>query len=444
MKSIRLYLLVAVLATITLINFGSALHGYRLSMREAQLLFDRQLRDSAALIAATVDPTYQAAPIQHSELFAFQLWSNDGTLLRRSANAPDHQITDLKEGYSENNFNRHRWRILATQSHPHDHWIVVAERLDLRYVIADKIILTSIVPVLLGLPVSGVLLWLIVSHGLKRLKELSYELRHKRADDLSPITLSQTPVELSAVVTAINSLLARLSASFDRERRFSADAAHELRTPISALQIHLHNLAKELDENNPTLLELQQSAKRLAHLVEQTLTLYRTNPEHYLAQFETLDLYGICQQVIADSYTVFDQRHQTIELIGESSELQGDRFSLSLLLSNLLSNASKYSPPGGEIQVLIKQTNERVILTVNDSGEGIPEDQYELVLQRFYRVGGDSHNPDIPGCGLGLSIVQHIAQLHRATLQFGRSPLGHGLSVQLSFPRHHPNDQYLS
>lgn len=432
MKSIRVYMLVAVLATITLINFIAALQGYRSSMRETQALFDQHLTNTANLLSH-FDLRSGEPAVSNDQLIVFQIIDSNGRLVHRSVQSPTVAMASLTEGYSETNFAGFRWRVFSHWDSDQTEWIQVAERVDLRYLIADNIIVTSIIPVMLALPFTGFLLWLIISKGLKSLNQLSDALHHKRIDDLSPISLAQTPQELSPVVAALNALLDRLNASFEREQRFAADAAHELRTPISALQIHTHNLTKQLPQCNETIGELAAITQRLGHIVEQILALYRTNPEHYPARFEHIDIHSLCQDVIAENYALIDEKRQSIELIGQKCLLQGDRFSLSLLVSNLLSNAVKYSPVDGTIQITTESETEHIVLTINDSGDGVSEEQYPRLAERFYRVGGDRHNQDIPGCGLGLSIVQHSAELHQATIVFSSSPLG-GLSVSVRFP----------
>ena len=444
MKSIRVFLLIALLSIIVLVNFVSALQGYRASMAEAQQLFDDQIAATARLLSAMPAPQNAPVVVGQTEQLAFQVWADEGRLLMRSTNAPQQPIDSFEEGYREVNFSGYRWRVFSHFAPEHNGWVQVAERIDLRYQLGDRVILESVLPILLGIPVAGLLIWLVVGHGLSSLRRLAAALREKRAEDLSPLPLDSPPQELLPVVTSTNSLLARLQASFERERRFSADAAHELRTPISAIQVHTHNLERELRELQSTrarleqapesLCKLKRSVERMTHLVEQILDLYRTTPDHYLARFEKLDLYQLAREVISENYTVFAEKNQSIELSGAPVTLRGDRFALAILLKNLLGNANKYTPAGGRIEVSVRPGEEGAELRVDDSGPGIPEEEYPRIFERFYRIGGDRHGTAVEGCGLGLSIVQHIAQLHRARIQLGQSKFGQGLSVRLELP----------
>ena len=445
MRSIRLFLLVTLLSTIVLVNFVSALQGYRASMAEAQQLFDQQMAATAELLSAMPVPQKIPVVVDHTGPMAFQVWAEEQRLLMRSANAPQTPVSGFEEGYRETNFSGYRWRVLSHHAPELDAWVQVAERVDLRFQLADRVILESVSPILLGIPVAGLLIWLILGRGLSSLRQLAAALQRKRAEDLRPLPLENPPEELQPVISSTNALLARLQGSFDRERRFSADAAHELRTPISAIQVHAHNVERELlassaGENPPlrkpeSLAKLQASVERMSHLVEQMLDLYRTTPDHYPARFEAVDIYRLAREVIAENYAGFASKEQLVELRGSSATLDADRFALSILLKNLLRNANKYAPAGGCIEVSVRQHKETVELCVEDSGPGIAEEEYARVFERFYRVGGDRHTSTVEGCGLGLSIVQHIAALHHADIKLGRSHFEHGLSVRVSFPR---------
>lgn len=443
MRSIRVFLLIALLSTITLVNFLAALHGYRASMTEAQELFDRQIAATARLIIAMPVPLDTPVVVEHAEQMAFQVWRSDGTRVLVSDNAPAGPMAPFEEGFRERNFSGFRWRIYSHFAADRDSWIQVAERVDLRYQLADKVVLESVLPILLGLPIAALLIWLVIGRGLSSLRGLAAALQRKRAEDLSPLQMGDLPEELQPVVLSTNALLARLQASFERERRFSADAAHELRTPISAIQVHAHNLESELQDKvrqhmlaqSPESLEkLQVSVARMAHLVEQMLDLFRTTPEHYPARFEMIELQSLARSIIAEHYTDFAGKNQQVELNGSEVTVRGDRFALGLLLKNLLSNANKYTPAEGRIELTTGFEKGRAYLRVDDSGPGIPESEYLRIFERFYRIGGDRHESGATGCGLGLSIVQHIADLHDAEVSLGSSKFGRGLAVTVHFP----------
>ena len=433
MKSIRFYLVVALLSTVVLGNFVAAVYGYRSSMIEAQALLDTQLNDVMTLIA-TMRPTDGKVVDPPSSRLSYQIWSDDGVLIQRSKNTSDTPISEFEEGYRDSNFGGNRWRLLSRHDDRRGRWILVGERVDIRTELADKLILRAIVPIVVTLPVIALIVWFVVGNGLSLLKKLAQELRNKRADDLSALTTGSPPVELAPVVDAINDLLKRLDGAVTRERRFSSDAAHELRTPLSAIKVHIHNLRSEYPDKAEALDVLDRDVSRLSHLIAQILLLYRTTPELYNANLQEVDLHALAQSVIGDLYEEIDDKQQTISLIGGPQAVTGDKDSLLILLNNLVLNASKYSPPQASITVAVKRTELGICLSVEDTGPGIPLAEISRVFDRFYRIGGDRHSSAVEGCGLGLSIVKHIANLHRANVVLANNADGPGLSVNVIFP----------
>jgi two-component system sensor histidine kinase QseC len=321
--------------------------------------------------------------------------------------------------------------------------VLVAQPLNRRFELAEKMILAAVTPLILCIPLLAIIIFLLVSTGLRPLRLLSDNLRVKKADDLSPITQQNQQNELSPVLETLNQLFERLNAAFSREKRFASDAAHELRTPLSVLKIDAHNLKLELSNNstsNANMQYLQEGIDRLSHVVEQILLLNRTNPEQYQGQFKQIHTASLCQNVIASLFPQIEAKKQEIELIGQGANIQGDEFSLGILLQNVISNASKYSPEESFMRVVLKTVNNQVIIQIEDSGPGIDKSEYQRVFERFYRIGGDRHNSNSPGCGLGLAISKHIAELHNASLQLSRSEQLSGLSVELLLPRGQPNE----
>lgn len=449
MKSIRIFLVVIIIATITLITFATLLHGYRQSMREAQNLFNDQLLQQAELlnnfpyledgqdIVAKTEPIiFDSAFANNHETatLAYQIFRDNKTLIARSSSAPVEPMQKFEENYSENNFNGYRWHTLALHNAGTGIWTIVAGREDVRYELAESVILESVLPIVAALPLMGVLIWLIISFGLKPIQHLAIQLRSKGATDLSPIVLDTVPKELTLLTTSANDLLKRLEASFEREKRFNSDVAHELRTPITALNIHLQNLVEEFDHPPETVSKLKRGVDRMNYLVEQILTLNRTEPDNYMAQFMNVDLFEISRKVVAGSIGRINDKRQYIEFQGESGDIYGDAFALEILVKNLLDNAVKYTPEAGRILIRITNSDDARILQIMDNGPGIPANQHSRVFERFYRVGGDQHESSVIGCGLGLSIVRHITELHDARLELGPSEFASGLCISIFFP----------
>lgn len=435
MTSIRRFLVIVLLASITLFNFVAAIEGYRTGIAKTHELFDEELVNIAHIIGQTTEPgAYNRAARQIGDL-AFQVFSADGRLQFRSENTPDHSITSLQAGFSDSNFSRYRWRCYAYQVESNGQWVLVAERLDLRYQIADSVILETLMPIIFGLPVIGLLVWLIVGSGLKPLRDLAEALGTKKPNDLSPLDTESIPYELQQLIHSTNALFQRLEDSFNREKRFSGDAAHELRTPLSVLKVQVYNLEKQLPEAHPSIELIKNSIDRMSHLIEQMLSLYRTTPEQFLANFSCVDLHALAQDVISNLYDKIDAKGQTIELSGDSCTLTGDAFALQALLKNLIDNAHKYTPEQGHILVTISERNQQVTLCVEDDGIGISPELYPRVFERFYRVDGDMHRSQVVGCGLGLAIVKHIVELHQGQISLGHSRFRTGLAVTVTLPK---------
>lgn len=436
MKSIRLYLLLMLLATLALVMFISLLKGYQSSHQVAQDLFDERLKATAELIASANTETtpVKAHQNQPADYLFFQVWDDHLQLITRSTTAPEEALSPFSEGFYDVNFEGYRWHNYVFFDANLQRWIIVGERSDVRSVMAENIVLAAVLPAITGITISALLIWWLIGRGLKPLRDLSQQLINKQADDLAPVKLDKLPVELDQLVTIINQLFWRLDQAFQREQRFAADAAHELRTPISALQVHLHNLQHTTDLHQEDWQLMQQSVARMAHMVNQILMLYRTAPEQIAAKAETIDLFKVTRQIIASDFKQFESQQQQIELSGESVNIYGHLFALETLVQNLLVNASKYSPENSLILVDVHPVKNGAQLIVEDSGPGIPPDQYARVFDRFYRYQNQKQLSDMPGCGLGLAIVKHIVDLHHAEITLGKSAKTGGLQVTVTFP----------
>jgi two-component system sensor histidine kinase QseC len=440
MKSIRTYLLLALIAIITLVTFLSLLQGYKDSIAEAQQLFDDRLQSMAAMIAnANQDlHPHSAGTEKLSSTVFFQILTDDFSLLARSNNATTPLLSadnDVVAGFRDINFSGYRWRVYILKDDSLNRWIITGERSDISYILAEKVVTASIIPIVLAIPIAAFIIWIAIGVGLKPLRELTGQLNNKQADDLSPVLMANTPEELTSLVASTNALLQRLNDAFAREQQFSADAAHELRTPISILKVQLHNLQNDEHISDAALLPLASGIERMGQVIEQILSLYRYSPEQALIKQSEIDLSAIVQSIIAKYYEKIATKQQKISLSGgEVCLIKGNQFALETLVQNLISNASKYTPEQGEIQVTSKHITTGIRLIVEDSGPGIPQEQFERVFERFYRVDGDRHNSGILGCGLGLAIVKHIVDLHKAKISLHHSTQLGGLKVMIDFP----------
>jgi len=432
MTSIRRYLVTLLIALLTLTSFLAALQSYRQSMSRAELLLDQDL----ILLAASLAPGFQTDVHATTELLVVQRWQHD-TLQYKSDHAPSKRIA-APVGFSEQNFSGQRWRTYHRQSGPLS--IIVAQPLKQRQELADEVVLAAIYPVVLSLPVQALLIWLVVTKGLWPLRRLTQQLSSKKADDLTAVQLPEVPQEMTQMLSTTNQLLQRLQDAFQREKRFASDVAHELRTPLSLLQVTLHNAQQQwvqqgVADPDGMMNALQHGVMRMSELIEQIMLLNRTNPEHFKAKLQSIDLTALCREVIAELYPKILQKQQQIALDAQDHVmLNADPFALRVLLVNLVGNACKYTPESGQIMVSLHPLANQITIEVEDSGPGISPHEYHRVFDRFYRVGGDRHQSGTPGSGLGLSIVKEIVSLHHGQLYLGQSIWSSGLKVTVELP----------
>jgi len=434
LKSIRFYLIIVLLSTICLVNFLAALQGYRRSMDEADQLLDEQLRDAARLLSRLAAEGTRLPGDMYTESMLFQIWYANN-LVYHSVNARDDALSVLAPGFHMQSYRGLRWRLLVMEEPHQEYRVIVGQRADVYAHVVESIIIQSLLPIIWVLPGLGLVIWLIVGFGLAPLKRLARLLSQRRAEDLTPLDANGYPGELAVVVASTNQLLGRLSDAFARERRFAADAAHELRTPLAALKVHLDNLAEEFGDGNGSIDDLRASVERMSNSIEQILMLNRLSPEVLHQRMTAVELEGLARSTIVELYDHIEAKGQHIELQSEPVVVEGDEFALMTLLRNLVDNAGKYTPDGGRILVTVGPVGDCAVIRVEDSGPGIPADQYHRVFDRFYRVGGDRHASRVIGCGLGLSIVDHIVRLHRGEVELDHSAVLGGLAVQVQLPR---------
>jgi two-component system sensor histidine kinase QseC len=337
-----------------------------------------------------------------------------------------------KAGYSAMIINGQSWRVFTRWDKNHEFMIQVAEPLAGRESLARHITLKMLLPTLIALPVLALLIWFGVGAGLQPLQQLIQEVKQRTASRLEPVAMAGVPKEVAPLVKALNDLFSRLAEAFEGERRFTADAAHELRTPLAALKIQAQVALRSTDEaeRHIALENLLRGVDRATRLVEQLLNLARVDPETAAADYKQVDLRSLSATVLSDLEPLAHAKQIEISLEqGAACHVLGDDAQLALLLRNLLDNAIRYTPVGGRVSVSVRN-NAGITLEVRDTGPGIPESERAHVLQRFYRIAGSGED----GIGLGLAIVRRIAELHGARLELNHNDAGQGLLVSVIWP----------
>jgi two-component system OmpR family sensor kinase len=428
--------LLAALAGIALAATGAT---YLAARREAGELLDLQLKQLA--YSTRIDdllrgrrPGFEIRRDPHTagitELVT-QIWDRDGVLVYWSQPGMGLPVP-ATEGYSTVRHDGRDWRVYTLVQGTHA--LQVAQAENEREAIATQAALRTLVPFVALLPVFGALIWLAVGRGLEPLDAMSRAVSKRRPDAMAPLAERGLPEELRPLVASLNGLLARLSDALAAQRRFTADAAHELRTPLAALKLQL-DLARRngaATDGTTALADLEAGVARASHVVEQLLTLARVEPEALALRGTECDLAGIARDAIVARAALAADKSIDLGLArATTTTVNGDPASLAILLSNLLDNALRYTPRGGRIDVAVDDDPSGATLSVADTGPGIPPEDRERVFDRFYR-GADS---DASGSGLGLSIVKRIADAHDAAITLDAPPQGSGLIVRVRFPK---------
>lgn len=363
---------------------------------------------------------------RYQSLVLFQIWGRDGGLVLRSANAPATPWGDA-EGFSDVQRPDGLWRTYSQWDREGRSRVVVAEHHQGRSELAGKVAARLLMPALVGLPLLGLWVWLATRHGLAPLDSAAREIAVRQPKHLDPVVLETAPEEVRPLVEAINSLFGRVERTLEGERRFTADAAHELRTPLAALaaQAQVVGRARDAAERRHALDQLTTSIRRAARLVDQLLTLARLDPEEPIPE-EPVSLDRLAEEICAAHGPAALDKGVDLELEAQPATVAGSADMLRILLRNLVDNAIRYTPAGGRVSVTVAPGR----LSVSDTGPGIPPEERQRVFDRFHRLDGQ----DTEGSGLGLSIVARIAERHRATVSLHTAESGHGLRVTLRFP----------
>jgi two-component system sensor histidine kinase QseC len=271
------------------------------------------------------------------------------------------------------------------------------------------------------------------------MRRIADEVGQRAADRLDPVDLEIVPAEIKPLIDELNKLFLRLKQAFEREQRFSADAAHELRTPLAALKTQAQVALKATDEKErqQQLQNVIAGVDRCTHVIQQLLTLCRMSPETVTLEDPIeVDVARMAAEVIAQLAPIAVDKQIDIELIAKDTNciIMGNATGLYALIRNLVDNAIRYTPQGGTIKVFVVRQENTLVIRVVDSGSGIPAELRARVFERFYRVLGTNTQ----GSGLGLAIVHQIVQLHKGTVTLKEPASGIGLEVEVTFPIQSP------
>lgn len=429
---------------------------------EAEEVFDAHLAQSAALLIAQTDLDIEEDHLleddhvlpahRYAMRVAFQVWVGDRLQLH-SANAPDVRLSGTTAGFSNNVIDGVEWRVFSSWNRKHqrlddeddeddeeDHefrhgkpdfatLVQVGELMSARKELADTIAAGLLYPLFWALPLLAVLIWLAVWRGVRPLDLVSVELERRSASHLDPLPVDALPAEVKPLVERLNALFHRVEQTFEQERRFTADAAHELRTPLAGIraQAQVGTSLDNAEARNKAFASVIEGCDRMTHLVEQLLVLARVDAAQ-ATDFARIELGLLVRDTVAQSVPVALVKGVEIEVDAENEVwFMGNETWFAVLVRNLVENAIRYSPEGTCVRVRVFAVSGGGQLCVEDQGPGVPTGQIAMLGQRFHRVLGS----DAPGSGLGLSIVRRIAMLHGAAVEFSTGAEGRGLRVDV-------------
>jgi two-component system sensor histidine kinase QseC len=440
--SLQARLLVLVLGLAVLVWLVAAVLTWQDARKELDELLDGHLAQAAALLVVQQSHSdeegddLEDAPSLHKYApeVSFQVFHED-RLMSRSANAGTEPMTSAVSGFDTVRLSDgNAWRVFVARGAHSDVRVYVGERIDARRSILLAVLRSMLWPLVIGLPLFALALWWSIRRGLAPLRLLSREISQRPPQALEPVEQSGLPRELRPLVTSLNDLFARIGQMVASERRFTADAAHELRTPIAAIRAQAQVAIGATDDPSERLHALQLTlagCDRAARLVEQLLMLARLEAAAKEPD-SIVDLTLLAQRVAADLAPAALAGGQTLELIATATcFVRGNDTLAGVLLRNLADNALRYSPTGAHVRLQIELDAENAVLRVEDSGPGMTAEQMGRLGERFYRVLGN----DKPGSGLGYSIVQRIAAVFGARIEVGASLALGGLAVTVLWPR---------
>ena len=373
-----------------------------------------------------------AAPHDPEDDFNVQVWDAAGNPLRPTSaesDVPRQTGTGFADTESKGGHSRTYSVVTDRQT------VQVSQQTVVRQELAQDAALRALIPIGVMVPLTWLLLGFVINRVLGGLDNLVYRLSHPAPGGNTQIPASEVPVEIRPMVMAMNDLLSRLQQSLISQKRFVADAAHELRTPLAALQLQVANLQRGRigDQSEDRIEDLERGIRRAAHLVGQLLKVARHQADEIKPDVGPINLNEIVKECVAQVLPLADHHSQDIGLVrSDAVMVLGERSDISVLITNLLENAVRYTPSGGAIDIMIAAQENQSLLEIADSGPGIPQEQLARVFEPFYRAAAPQHE----GSGLGLAIVARIAERYGLKVELANRADAQGLVARVLFPRH--------
>lgn len=443
MKSIHRYLLLSLIAALSVGTLLVALFLYSKSAEEINELYDSNMKELAVVIGIqfkglqSLDLSSKDAnahihhdAILEEEEFLIQVWNKAGEMVYTTHPLIKFPLQSNR-GFFTINYQHKKWRVFTLESG--QGVIQISQPQEARHIYIWSLATGLLLPLLLQIPLIGLLIWIAVGRSLKPLERISHAIQSRSASSLEHIDLEVTPKEIQPVITELNSLLTRLENSIALQRNFTANAAHELRTPLAALQLQIDVLArcKNEKERAEAIGALQKGIVRASTLVAQLLTLARLGAETTKQQ-TVIELNQIVKTILEDHLDQAASKNIDVGFY-ESQPLyiKGNPEAIGIVVRNLIDNAIRYSADGSKVDVMTYSTESSVVIEVQDGAERISQAEKQRIFERFYR-GSASHG--VTGSGLGLAIVKDVVEQHQGQIKVKSRPDYPGNVFEISFP----------
>ena len=430
MRSIRTRLLAGLLGGTLFFTLIAGLMVYKRADHEADEQSDLRLRQVAwALPPHLGDGVRLPQEADQDDVVLVQVWDHAGSqvyLSEPSQALPRQSLT----GYRTITYQGERWRVYGEPRS--DYYLQIGQPIAVRQHIAAKMALRIVPPLLMLLPVLAGLIWIVVGRALRPLEQVALAVQGRSPSALQPLGTDGMPPELLPIIVALNGLLEKIDSALAAQRSFIADAAHELRSPLTALklQLQLAERAGSDEQRKQAFRKLHERLDRSSHLVQQLLTLARHEQQQLAPARVATDLGSLARTVVADHTLLAESRSIDLGVAGSGAPvwLPCDPEGLAVMLSNLVDNAVRYTQPGGQVDVSVGVERGLTYVRVADNGPGVPESERARLFDRFYRPDGNA----VWGCGLGMSIVKNVVDGHGADIVLSSND-GAGLVVSVYF-----------
>ncbi len=439
--SLRLRLLFSILGISIIAWLISLAIMVVIAWNETNDVFDDALKKSATLllqssrqfdlaVSSETDYKPDANNAPDADDLHYQLIKN-GQVISRTKEAPSLpfvQSFEKSKGFQDIQLGKDEWRIYVIRSKTDSLEVQVGQSLKMRLEILEDLAENLILPALSLLLLLALICGFTIYYLLTPLNKITQQLIKKTPEDLTVLSIETNSLELIAIVNALNAVLSRLDVALQNGRNFTADAAHELRTPLAALGMKAQLLQRQHPALKEPLDALRQDIERCTHLIQHLLLLARLDPMATLP-YTTVHLPPLFQALIDSFSAQAEAKGIQLTYTADITSLQAHPEMLQILLRNLIDNAIRYCTAGCTISIQATQIENQIRLSVNDNGPGVTPEQMSSLTQRFFRVLGSEQN----GSGLGLSIAERIAEIHQAHLQVSSGDGGQGLKICVDF-----------